>query len=366
MQQMLSVLFRDDIGPRPSDDWERKIKEASSQGLLPALRERVASAGAIPHEIVKLLETAESLNGERNQAILDAAVHAASLLNQVGIQPVALKGLAYLVTKTYPNPATRYLQDIDLLLPFDKIAPAVTHLLQNGYYQDDSTFLNFRHHHPAIRREGSPIFELHHQVILGKLNRLLPASQILTNATPLTVESKIGLEACRLASKSGPLEVATFLIPSPTGLVNHLILHSQLAHPYHDRIFPPLRALIDLAHLQTRYPTQIDWHALAATYKKHGQLATLILHLHQAKEILGLPIPEPIPQHLGFFLRLRYQRRALLNRHPTLRFLDPTYLYMSLFSRRLRLLPILLQTPSAWPQLLRLLTRPTFYRNLIR
>ncbi len=38
---------------------------------------------------------------------------------------------------------------------------------------------------------------------------------------------------------------------------------------------------------------------------------------------------------------------------------------MSLFSRRFRLLPLILQTPAAWPRLLLHTTRPAFYRNLI-
>jgi len=356
---MLNILLRHLV---PADSsalegwgegsWHRIVQQASAEGILPALHHHLASerlSSTLPAEILDVLTVAESLNAERNQAILAEAVHACQLLNQIDIYPVALKGLAYLLTSVYPNPAARYLLDVDLLLPADQIPRAAAHLYQNGYYQSESAiFLQFRHHHPAIRRPGSPSFEIHHQLVIGGHNRLLTPAALLARAQPLTCNG------------------ATFLIPSPTDLVNHLILHSQLAHPYPDRIFPPLRALLDLVQLQARFGDQIDWHALAQTYAQNGQSATLILHLHHANQVLGFPIPPPIPATLPFFLRLRHRRRQFLNRHPKLALFDPTYLLMTLFSRRLRLLPVILKSPSSWPQLLRLLTRRDFYQNLLR
>jgi hypothetical protein len=353
---MLAAFFQDgqpSLHPTISaPHWDDLLQQASSQGLLPALHHQVVANNLshnIPDEIQTLFSTAESLNAERNQAILAEAVHACQLLNQIDIYPVALKGLAYLLTSVYPNPAARYLLDVDLLLPADQIPRAAVHLYKNGYYQSESAiFLQFRHHHPAIRRPGSPSFEIHHQLVIGGHNRLLTPAALLARAQPLTYNG------------------ATFIIPSPTDLVNHLILHSQLAHPYPDRIFPPLRALLDLAQLQTRFGDEIDWHALAQTYAENRQSATLILHLHHANQVLGLPIPPPIPTTLPFLLRLRYKRRLLLNRHPKFRFFDPIYLLMTLFSRRVRLLPLFLKTPSSWPNLLGLLTRRDFYQNLLR
>jgi len=356
---MLSALFqrsgidvRDVPFSEQDPNWKHLITQAAMEGVLPALNTlplvRQFMAGA-PAEIQQILVASESMNAERNEAILAEAVHAATLLNDIGIQPVALKGLAYLLTSVYPNLGARYLLDIDLLLPADHIPKAVTHLFQNGYFESESaTFLPFRHHHPAIRRPGSPAFEFHHQLVLGRHTRLLPPALIFARARPLNYNG------------------ANFLVPSPTDLANHLILHSQIAHPYSDRIFPPLRALLDLAYLQARFGDQIDWRDLARTYKENGQSATLLLHLHHAHQALDLPVPPTIPTSLPFFLKLRYKRRQLLNREPRLRLIDPVYVLMTLFGRRLRLLPLLLRDSSSWLHLIRLLGHRHFYRNLLR
>ena len=281
------------------------------------------------------------MNAERNQAIIAEAIHAAALLNQIAIQPLALKGLAYLLLGVYPNQGARYLADIDLLIPARDLPRAVAHLRHHGYFENEAdNFTEFRHHHPNLRRAGLPHIELHHRVGQGVCNRLLPAVKILADAKPITVEG------------------ATFLIPSPSHLVNHLILHSQLAHPYNNRIFPPLRALVDLVHIQTRFTTQIDWSAIERSYRAAGESATLALHLQHANHVLGTSFA------VTNLPRLRWYRRLLLNRYPALRFLDPIYLLMSLFSRRLRLVPQILCRPAAGPKVLRTLTSPTFYRNL--
>jgi len=335
----------------PRINWEHLVKQASVERLLPALHHQVASAvqtSALPAEILHLFSSSESLNAERNRIILAEAVHVAVLLNQIGILPVALKGLAYLLTGVYSNPAQRYLLDIDILLSEQDFPRAIAHLHNNGYFENDSAdFPLLKQHHPAIRRAGLPHIEIHHQVGLGVCGSLLPASTILASAKPFTVDG------------------GRFLIPSPTDLVNHLILHSQLHHSYHDRIFPPLRALVDLRQIQKRFGAQIDWPSLLKTYRDKRELGTLLMHLHQAHDILGLPLPPGIPARLPFSLRLRYARRQFLQAHPTLRYCAPDYLLMSLLSRRLRLVPLILSNPSSWVHAIRLLTRRSFYRKLV-
>ena len=63
----------------------------------------------LPAEIAGFLLAVESANRERNQAIVSELKAAVALLNGVGIQPVLLKGLAYLKAGVYEDLGHRYL-----------------------------------------------------------------------------------------------------------------------------------------------------------------------------------------------------------------------------------------------------------------
>jgi hypothetical protein len=356
---MLATFFR-----RSAQDpflsnvsWPDLVRHASGELLLPSLAEQIrfqGLAGSIPDEVLQCLAGAEALNAERNRLFIGEAVNAGKLLNRIGIQPVALKGLAYLIAGVYPNLGSRYLADIDFLVPAAELSRAVAQLRDHGYRENESDLLSsLRHHHPGVGRPGLPQIEIHNRVGLGVCDRLLPASAILKGAKLFTLDG------------------ARFLIPSPTHLVSHLILHSQLAHPYSQRIFPPLRAQYDLARLQARFGRDIDWISLAQAFSRAGESSTLALHLLQAKHDIGFEIPESLLTadsgslpNFGFLNRIRWRRRLLLNRHPWIRLVDPIYVCMSLLSRRLRLLPAILSQPASWIPLVRRLTRVEFYSNL--
>jgi hypothetical protein len=329
-------------------DWDELVHDASSKLLLPTLWQRVRTFGltsTLPAEIQELLATTESLNGERNQRILEEAVSVAGLMNTIGIRPVALKGLAYLLKAIYSNPASRYLLDIDLLIPETRIPEAVALLHQHGFVIDDDADIvaPLRHHSPSLIRDGGPSVELHHRLGLGVCNRLLPAAEIFNAATPVEFGG------------------AHFLVPCMTHLANHLILHSQLHDAYRNRVFCPLRALYDLAVLtETR---RIDWDALATRYGEQGEYFSLALHLKEAERVLGLQ--PPFALELDLFGRLRWLRRRTLVRFPRLRFLDPFYILLATFRGRLRFIPRLVEHPEHFSRMVRALTGKKFYRDLV-
>lgn len=67
-----------------------------------------------------------------NQLLLKMASHAKELLNQAGIPSIYLKGAA-LIQGYYQNPGLRQLGDIDLLVPREMAAKAISLLLSNGW-----------------------------------------------------------------------------------------------------------------------------------------------------------------------------------------------------------------------------------------
>ena len=110
---------------RSESDWEDLIRTAAAEFRVPALNCRLREIPiASPPEVSDFLAIVEEMNRERNERILDEARSIASLLNQPGIEPVLLKGAAYLVGNVYPDVGCRYLCDLDVLIPASRLNEA--------------------------------------------------------------------------------------------------------------------------------------------------------------------------------------------------------------------------------------------------
>ena len=326
-------------------DWENLIRIAENERILPGLRGHLHALGVhsqIPAEVAGFLSAVETLNLERNQAIFAELAIVAKLLNEAAIEPVLLKGAAYCVTGVYSNPGSRYLMDVDLLIPEPQLSTAVDVLLQNGFDWDRSYQVGrFRHHHPPLRRTGSVPFELHRSLGMGVCKSLLPASEVLERSSPH------GLHGARVR------------IPSPEHLMAHLIMHSQIQHPYNERIWPPFRAMYDLELIRRRFDNQVDWSAIQRRFHRAGQAGVLTMHLLQVRDVLGTEPPFPI--RLTGLTYLRWLRRKFLRTLPALRFLDPVYMYSTVLIRRLRLMRNALAVPGGWRHIARELFAPGIY-----
>jgi hypothetical protein len=326
-------------------DWEDLIQIAATERVLPSLRS-LGGPSQFPGEVANFLSAVEDLNFERNEAILEELATVASLLNEAGIEPVLLKGVAYLLTGVYANPATRYLWDVDLLIPEPQLPSAVEVLGRNGFASDQNYRLGFfRHHHPPLKRPGSVHFELHHRLGMGICQSLLPASEVLAQ------------------SALHDFQGARVRIPSPEHLMAHLIMHSQVQHSYNERIWPPIRAMYDLTLLRRRFDMAIDWTSMQLRFRRARQSAVLALHLLQVREVLGLQTPFPI--RLTGLTYLRWFRRKLLRELPALRFIDPIYMYSTVMIRRLRLLRNVLAAPGGLRHVAREFLAPGIYQRLL-
>jgi hypothetical protein len=328
-------------------DWESVLRAAMDESLLPLLHSRINQCElgpAVPPDIVEFLSAVEELNGERNSRILNEVKLAARLLNQVGIEPVLLKGVAYLTMGVYRNPATRYIGDIDLLISEAQLQTAVQILTQNGFEADGSDqFGHFRHHHPPMRRAGSVFIEIHHSLCLGSCRSLLPPSGVIEQSVPCDLDG------------------AKVRVPCPEDLFTHLIVHSQIQHPYNERIWPPLRAMSDLDLVVRRFRNVIDWSCIENRFRKAGKFGVLVLHLSQVSESLG--IDAPFRFQMNAMTRLRWLRRRLLRRIPALRYLDPVYMFSTALIRRLRVFRRMLGKPNGLTHLLKQLLTAGVYRR---
>jgi hypothetical protein len=312
----------------PGWDWEHLLKTATEEAVLPTLA-AVAENGldiSAPPEIAAFLNELLRLHRERNEFLFGELRHAAGLLNEIGIEPVLLKGLAYLSAGVYSDPGARYLLDLDLLVPEEQLSSAVRQLMDSGYQQDETDrFVRFRHHHAPLHR-GSVMLEIHHRLGLGPGASILPAKAVLESAT------------------AAEMDGVRVRIPSPTHLMTHLIIHSQMLHPYNERIWPPVRAMYDLVELQRRFSGSIEWPEIERRFRTAGQYGILVLHLMDVGEAFGLQ--PPIDLRMSLVTRIRRYRRRALRQFPGLRYFDPLYMFSAVCIRRLRVLRNVLVAPG--------------------
>jgi hypothetical protein len=275
----------------------------------------------------------------------------ASILNGVGIEPVALKGAAFLLAGVYPKPGCRYLCDLDLLVPHSDLGAAAEALERDGYRQDArDAMARFRHHYPQLQRPcvdgfGSAPVELHHSLGHGVSRRILSGEEMLRGS--------------QVAEWNG----VRVRVPLPEHLATHLILHSQVHHCYSERIWPPIRAMYDLAVLDRHFGPRLNWADVQRRFQSCGRQSTLLLHLLQARKTLGMPLPFAF--ELGWIGRARWLRRQALNRWPALRVADPVYLASATLSRRIQFLTSIVSAPGGWKSAAHTLVRPGFYRRLL-
>jgi Uncharacterised nucleotidyltransferase len=327
-------------------DWDAFFAEASNERLLPAIQGLELSRYiTLPKNEAVFIEEVAQLNRQRNCSILEEVAFAACLLNEAGIEPVLLKGLAYLAEGVYPDHRERYLADADLLIPVSELQRAVQTLIRHGFETDSrDPFGHYRHHHPQLQRPGRVPLELHHRLGLGKCDLVLAPQAILALAGPYSLNG------------------ARVRIPCPNHLMTHLILHSQMQHPYNERIWPPLGAVVDLLALERRFRNELDWKEVDRAFSAAGRRSLLHLHLLYVEETSGIIAPLPI--EANSFTRLRWLRRSLLRRYPVARYFDPLYMSAALLKRRLVVLRNVLRTWEGRRHLALQICRPGVYWRL--
>ena len=214
----------------PRFDWESLVRLASEELILPLLYNRVDEIRDILlQEVAEVFRTTRELAAERNALIFEELRNAAYLANQLGIEPIALKGSAHLLRELYSSTSDRYLLDIDLLVPEAAIKPLFQHLLKNGYQPDLQNPVGVDcHHELALRRPGYPPLELHRSVGMGWPKVLLPASDLIRDSVP---------------ARFADVKIRT---PSDEHILVHQIIHAQLNNPYRNAIWPNLEGGVRL------------------------------------------------------------------------------------------------------------------------
>ncbi len=195
-------------------------------------------------DILPLLETFEVRNRDVNKAAAQAALQTANLLQQQGIEPVFLKGLAFIL-EAGDNAPWRLISDIDVLIPTTDGPDAINALRNAGYATggDEAAYSPALHHHlvPMIVPITGLSVELHTRVCREQYVRM-PAETILKRSVQIT---------------SGGSELN---IASPADRAVHLVVHAQISNMGYRARQLNLRDCLDLVRLSQMH--QLDWQQI--------------------------------------------------------------------------------------------------------
>jgi hypothetical protein len=187
----------------------------------------------LPRDFTAYLEFVHIQNRRRNQALRLQLLEVASCLNEIGIEPVLVKGAIRLVDGLYPDPGWRFMRDLDLLIARDRLSDAVAQLASIGYsFTQAAAELPARCNHlPPLGRDDDATVVETHSDLLRERPEFCRAEDVLAQSQPVELDG------------------ARVRIPEVTHQLAHLIGHDRFDRRLHLSGMFLLRSVFEAALL---------------------------------------------------------------------------------------------------------------------
>lgn len=266
-----------DPGPRALAAWENWVREADihtleagSYGLLPVLYKNLYPR--VSHPLVEQLKGVYRKAWFKNNLLQHRAFSVLAALQDAGIPALVLKGIP-LALNHYPEQSMRAMQDVDILVPFQKREEAASMLARLGWRcvaEDIRTrFENFQGE--EFRDADGHRLDLHWN--LSRYHSGPEADrEFWEAAVPLKLQSR------------------RFLTLRPEDLLLHVCLHGMRRA---DEPVPPFRWLADAYRIIVSTPG-LDWNRILSTAQTKDlglPLKDTLFFLHAR---LDLPLAKPL------------------------------------------------------------------------
>lgn len=280
-------------------DWQVLIDLALAHRVAPALWVAVLRRGfavELPSKVREYLWKIYLLNALRNRRLKQQAISTVRVLNSIGIEPVLLKGGASLFDKTFGDPSSRVMADLDMLVPRDHADHCWSVLRSNGYDPIGGNYDYSRHHHlmPLLHAEEEGAIEIHREALPRSAAAIMPSTLVWTHNQSI--------------KESG----VVFHVPDPTTRILHNILHAALVNRGYARGDISLRSLHELALIQSQYEKQIDWRSIRTLMDRGGKSKVLNAWVYAAHRLFAGPMPDglrPTRRVVAHYTRTRLQVR---------------------------------------------------------
>jgi hypothetical protein len=283
---MCRLLAEPDSGPPPDDadldrsesEWARLIYIANLHYAAPLLHDAVYARGLLarlPDDIRGYLVAIRHANAERNDDIRRQVDDFLPALNAVGIEPILLKGGAFL----FADPAygdSRMMVDVDVLVPSGVEDVAWNAMADLGYRAVDDDDYSRAHQMNAIHREGAvATIEIHRTP--GPQRTLVTVDEAYADSALVSAESG----RCRVMSTDHS--------------VRHALFHGQVQDFHYWFARPQLRTLLDLRRYIDTHGPDIDWAGVVRSFDDEGYGRVVEGTLALLHAWLGVEPPPAVP-----------------------------------------------------------------------
>ena len=217
--------------------WPRLVTLSGVHLLTPALAPALAGADVrprVPAELLGYLAAMHEAATRRNLALRRDLIGVAARLNGIGVVPVALKGGIRLIDGLWPDPALRFMHDLDLLVPEAALEDCGSELARGGWVPIGGEADEADHHLAFAHAEATARIELHWTALASPHGILLPPTRLLARARPARFDG------------------ATIAVPAVDDQLVHLVAHGMLQHAFLENGRFLLRDLVEHALLLGR------------------------------------------------------------------------------------------------------------------
>ena len=293
--------------------WESVIRVSSensffmSIALFRALEDKKL-LDILPEGLHEYFLEIRDLNAARNERLKKQIIEISKILNEVGIEPILIKGAANLMAGLYPDPAMRVLGDLDILTLEEESLKALDALYKAGYKRSKKSlhsgdFQNIQE--LGLQSEGQlGLIDLHRYLHQPKKGNILNNREIHTNSNLIRIDG------------------ARFRIPSVTDCIKVHIGHS-FNSAKNNQLFiydVQLRDLYDCYLISDRSYQNVDWQEIIQQFRISGQQKYLRNYCLFIEFLFGKEIPLEGGIHSLFWL---YKRLSFLSlRYPLIKITD--------------------------------------------
>jgi len=266
-------------------EWDLLVRQARAAGLLARLAHRLRQHGlaaAIPAVARWHFDAAETLADKQQTAVHWELKQLRAALAGLGSPLIVLKGAAY-VAANLPAAAGRLFNDIDILVPRERLPQAESALMLAGWHASGLSEYDKRYYRRWMHE--------------------IPPMQHVQRATVIDVHHAILPDTARYHPDSAKLRSRAVAVEGLPGVyvlaAEDRILHSA-THLFHDGELPHgLRDLTDLDLLLRDAAEDRDfWRRLTARADELQLSRSLFYALRYLRHFLDTPVPDDVLANL--------------------------------------------------------------------